>query len=624
MDGEIKMVGDSYAGGFSCGMTLGDSGTMGRMRVVECSEQGLVYCTEDSIALTVISEKCGDVWQVHTEVQNGSDHPVTLEMITSFVLRDVKVDRIYRMQSCWSAEGKLKVESVTDLHLEKSWNGCAYRIEKFGNVGSMPVRKYFPFLVVEDCESGDFIGMQLYCASSWQMELRCKEKETFTISGGLADRDFGQWTKTLHPGEIFAAPKAVIARGNSLLQVCDKLVKAQKPGISPMDASMGILFNEYCATWGNPTFENVKHVCDKIADKGIDFLVIDSGWYGNAENWWDMVGDWVVNQKRFPGGMKGIADYIRSKGMIPGLWFEMECVNSGSENYKQTAHLVQKDGYPLTVGNRRFWDMEDPWAVDYLTRTVIGILKESGFGYLKVDYNDSMGMGCDGPEGPGENLRRKVEASQDFFRKITMEIPGIVIENCSSGGHRLEPSMMELVSQASFSDAHETAAIPLIAANMHRVIQPRQSQIWAVMRSGDSEERIYYSIAATFLGRMCLSGDIYDMSEHQWQLIEEGMAFYKQVSDIIRDGSTIAICADSESYNHPTGSQLVVRRLGDKGLAVFHRFENSLDVETVAAQCLKEQALHTSLEEIKEKIKVLSEYGAMDRDFSAKAWYYQL
>ena len=81
-------------------------------------------------------------------------------------------------------------------------------------------------------------------------------------------------------------------------------------------------------------------------------------------------------------------------------------------------------------------------------------------------------MGCDGAESMGEALRRKVYASQKFFEKIREEIPGIVIENCSSGGHRLEPSMMQLCSQASFSDAHEIKSIPLIAANVQRVIRP--------------------------------------------------------------------------------------------------------------------------------------------------------
>lgn len=614
IDGEVKAVGDSYAGGFSCGMTMGDSGTMEGFRLKLESENETVYENLKGLELSVMRKDLGnETYRVQTVIFNRGDEPVCLEQITSFLLRDIEVDRIYRMQSGWSSEGKLRVESVTDLHLEKSWNGCAYRIEKFGNVGSMPVRKYFPFLAVEDAKRREFTGIQLYCASSWQMEIRCKDKESFTISGGIADRDFGQWTKTLGSGDSFSAPEAVVAKGDSLLEVCDKLVKAQRPRISELDGSMDIIFNEYCTTWGNPTYENVKKVCDKIAHKGIRFLVIDSGWYGNAENWWDMVGDWVVNEKRFPGGMKAIADYIRSRGMIPGLWFEMESVTSGAANYQREDCLVKKDGFPLTVGNRRFWDMENPEAVDYLTDSVIGILKQSGFGYLKVDYNDTLGMGCDGVDGPGENLRRKVAASQRFFEKIRKEIPGIVIENCSSGGHRLEPSMMELVSQASFSDAHETTAIPLIAANLHRVIRPEQSQIWAVMRTGDTDERIYYSIVATFLGRMCLSGDIYNLSQHQWELIEEGIGFYREIAEIIRSGSTVMIQAETESYNNPVGEQLVVRRFGNRGVAVFHRFEGSRDIKAF----LEKKGM------LREETRVLAEYGSADKDFSAKAWLYE-
>ena len=74
------------------------------------------------------------------------------------------------------------------------------------------------------------------------------------------------------------------------------------------------------------------------------------------------------------------------------------------------------------------------------------------------------------------------------------------LENCASGGHRLEPEMMPLMSMASFSDAHECEEIPIIAANLHRVIQPTQSQIWAVIRQDDSLKRIAYSVANTFQG----------------------------------------------------------------------------------------------------------------------------
>lgn len=604
---EIKEIGDAYAGGFSCGLTMGNSGTMGRFLKQEETQESVTYSGTDGCVLRVKKTPDNDALRVQTSFTNGSDRVIELEMITSFAIRDIDADLVHRLQSCWSAEGRLRTESVTDLHMEVSWNRCAMRVEKFGNMGSMPVRKYFPFVALENSKTGHVIGVQLYSPSSWQMEIRCKDSEKLTLTGGIADRDFGHWTKKLAPGETFYAPEAVIARGESLYEVCDKLVKAQHPMISPVDDHMGILFNEYCTTWGHPTIENLKRIADRIADKGIQYLVIDSGWYGTADAWWDQIGDWDVNEKRFPNGMKEVADYIRSKGMIPGLWYELESVTHASRYFNATEHLLQKDGVPLTVGNRRFWDMEDPWVIDYLSDKVIRLLKECGFGYLKVDYNDTIGTGCDGAESLGEALRRKVLATQRFFEKIRREIPGILIENCSSGGHRLEPSMMQLCSQASFSDAHEIPSIPLIAANLHRVIRPDQSQIWAVLRAGDSEDRLHYSVINTFFGRMCLSGDIYELSEAQWKIVEEGMEFYRKASDIIQNGRTILQQYSTASYNDPTGEQIVLREWGMRGLAIVHRFADSKAVGVP----------------VPAGAKILAEYGSAGNDFSAKAWIYE-
>lgn len=168
--------------------------------------------------------------------------------------------------------------------------------------------------------------------------------------------------------------------------------------------------------------------------------------------------------------------------------------------------------------------------------------------------------------------------------------------------------MMELVSQASFSDAHETLSIPLIAANLHAVIRPDQSQIWAVIRANDSEERIYYSMISTFLGRMCLSGDICDLSEKQWQLIQEGIRFYQKAADIIKHGVTIQRTCSTESYNHPQGEQLVIRQWNSRRLIILHRFEHSHNIQPAFPS----------------SAKIISEYGRADRDFSAKAWILSL
>ena len=604
---EVKVMGDAYPGGFACGMSLGRSGTIAGFSKVAEVPEAIRYEDSRGLVLIVHRKQDGEAQRVWTEFQNGSDQEVVLEMLASFALEEVKADAVYRMQSFWSAEGKLRRETICDLHLEPSWNRCATRVERFGNVGSMPVRKYFPFLALEDSESGQVTAIQLYVGASWQMEISVKESELLTVIGGLPDRELGHWMRKVAPGESFSTPQAVIAQGENLYQACRKLVEAQHPMISSVDDHMGIVFNEYCTTWGNPTLENLKQIADRLEGKGVQFLVIDCGWYGHGDAWPQSVGDWDVNPERLPGGLKEAADYIRSKGMIPGLWFELESVGPTSSHYNDREHLVKRDGLPLTVGGRRFWDMEDPWVVDYLTEKVIGQLKAGGFGYIKVDYNETMGMGVDGGDSLGDGLQRKVEASRRFFQKIREEIPGIVIENCSSGGHRLTPAFMELVSQASFSDAHETTAIPLIAANLQRVIRPDQSQIWAVMRVTDDDARLQYSLIATMLGRMCLSGDIHNLSDHQWQVVQEAMAFYEKAADIIRDGVTVLHQVSTPGYNEPQGEQLVLRELGNRGLAVYHRFQNSQD----------------GMPNLPQGCRILESFGSADRDFSAQAWLYE-
>jgi alpha-galactosidase len=215
--------------------------------------------------------------------------------------------------------------------------------------------------------------------------------------------------------------------------------------------------------------------------------------------------------------------------------------------------------------------MKENW--DFLDRKMIRLLKENGFGYLKVDYNECIGAGVDGAESFGEGLRQAVCASQDYFRHIARELPELVIENCSSGGHRLEPSMMSLVSQASFSDAHEALSIPLVAANLHRLIRPEQSQIWAVLRADADEHRINFVLTSAFLGRLCLSGDAADLPQERWQQVLDAIALYAQVRHIIRDGFTDVIESTVQDYSRPRGYQIVRRVLGDEALLVVHTFE---------------------------------------------------
>lgn len=603
---QFKVRGESFGGHFINGISMAQSERIWHCECIASDEEKTVYMSGTEYRITAYHIPKGQVYECYTEFENLTENKITLDMLASFSIKDIEADTLHRATSFWSAEGKLLSQKLTSLNMERSWSGHGIRIEKFGQIGSMPVRKWFPFVGLENSITGEFIGVQLYCPSSWQIEL-FRYKEPLTLQGGLADYDYGHWCKEIEAGENFVTPKAVVATGKSLEEVCDLLVKAQKPDIAPVDEDLPVIFNEYCTSWGNPTIENLEKTAKKLQGSGVKYLVMDSGWYKEEDkNWWDTIGDWNVSPKLFPNGLKEVGDMIKSYGLIPGIWFEMENVAPLSKIYEQTEHLVSRQGYPLSVDGHRFLDLRDQWCVDYLDEKVIKLLRDSGYGYLKVDYNENIGVGCDGAESLGEGLRQYVLASQNYFRRIKEQLPELVIENCASGGHRLEGSTMELCSQASFSDAHECTSIPIIAANVHRMIQPRQSQIWAVLRAKDDLYRTYYSLIAGFLGRLCLSGEIFDLSDETWQVVLEAIKFYDEIKHIIKDGFTSHIECNVEDYNAPVGYQMVLRELSKEALLIVHTFENGAN---------------PPVENLLKDWNIKKEFGcSLDGDFRAKAY----
>lgn len=600
---QVKLAGDAYQGAYAGGRTLRESASVSALAL---DGQQVETRNEKTEICTVFRDVRGYVyrhflsWQSgkkhllsYTVFENQSPEAVELELLSSFSLGGISPFvsseewgqiRVHRMRSVWSMEGRLQTQLLEELQLEPSWGGHAVRCERFGQAGSMPVNGFFPYVAVEDTKSDIFWGAQLMHNASWQMELY-RRGDDLNISGGLADYDFGHWKKNIVPGEQFTTPTAILSvcRGGGIDRISQRMTAALEAAVDAGPASeqeLPIIFNEYCTTWGCPSHENICAIVDAIKDKGFSYFVIDCGWYKQEGVPWDIaMGDYRISKELFPEGLQKTVEYMKAHGMKPGIWFEIDNVGKAADSYHLTEHLLKREGTVLTTSMRRFWDMRQKWVQEDLAKKVIGTLNTYGFEYMKMDYNDSIGVGCDGAESLGEGLRQNMEASLDFIRRVKREVPGIVLENCASGGHKLEPLMMSECSMASFSDAHECEEIPIIAANLHRVILPRQSQIWAVIRKTDSLKRIAYSIANTLLGRMCLSGDVTELTDAQWALIDCGIAFYRKAAPVIKHGCSMRFGPEVVSYRHPTGWQCLLR-LGTgasehRALAVFHTFNGA-------------------------------------------------
>jgi len=563
-------------------LLAGAGGTAGRQVVTVLSGPHGLRCEHR------FSWSPGDAaLRVETRVENRGDAAVSLELLSSFSLDGItpfhRADApgrlvLHRFRSGWSAEGRGDSQALEALHLERGWQGHSVNVERFGQVGSLPVRGYFPCAVVEDTVAGVSWAAQLAWAGSWQMEVY-RQGDSVALSGGLADREFGHWLKTLVPGETLVAPEAwLTVCAGTRDDACARLVEQQERLLPPApetERALAPVFNEFCSSWGDPDEERVLALADRLAGTAVKYLVIDAGWYADKGRlWFNAHGDWNVGSGRFPNGLAATAKAIRERGLIPGLWFEWETCGRTSETFKRTDELLSRDGVTITVADRRFLDLRKPEVRAGLDRRVLGRLRANGFGYVKFDYNETLGLGVDGAESPGEGLRQVILATNELYAGLAKALPNTVIELCASGGHRLEPSLMRHGHMGSFSDAHETPELPIIAAGLHRLVPVRQLQVWAVLRAEADERRLLYVLAAGFLGRMCLSGDLPALSEEQWSLAKRALELYAKAAPVLRDGRTHWFGPLAMAWRHPEGWQLIVRVAADgqTALVVAHAF----------------------------------------------------
>ncbi|HVT81960.1 MAG TPA: alpha-galactosidase, partial [Phycisphaerae bacterium] len=395
---QVKFVGDEYPGAFAQGRTMRGAASNARFKFqsqeVDAAAGRTIVTTHFATAEAIELEHILVLWEgagafeVSTRLSNRSKVPIIVEMLSSFAVGCITPFhagdapgrlRAHRFRSGWSAEGRRETRTLEQLNLERSWSGAAQFSERFGQVGTMPVRGWFPFVAVEDTAAGVVWGANLAWAGSWQMEI-ARQHDEVAISGGLADREFGHWAKTLQPGEELATPMATLACVKGALDaLCHRLTGAQQPATDLQPAGereLPILFNEWATTWGNPSHERVVRIARAMRGMGVKYLVIDAGWYKRdlRTSWEYSHGDWEPCRELFPKGLAATAHAIRDAGLVPGIWFEPETCGRDSLIFQRAEFFLQRDGIPVTVRGRRFLDFRNPRVIAYLSEKMIALL----------------------------------------------------------------------------------------------------------------------------------------------------------------------------------------------------------------------------------------------------------
>lgn len=343
------------------------------------------------------------------------------------------------------------------------------------------------------------------------------------------------WSKKLLEGESFTTVPVAVAPGDSFDQAIESLTRyrrmrhlqADKIGIP------NIIFNDYMNTLnGDPTTEKLLPLIDAAAEVGADIFCIDAGWYDDTGNWWPSVGEWKPSKKRFPGGLSQVVQRIHKHGMKPGLWLEPEVVGVRSPlaDILPDSAFFQLDGQRIVEQERYFLDFRNPEVTGYLDGVIDRLIREFGVGYFKFDYNVTPGLGTSyQSDSPGDGLLGHNRAYQNWISGLYERHPGLILENCSSGGMRTDFAQSSMFRLLSTSDQQDFKTYASITSTAPMSMLPEQAGNWAYPAADMDDEDFVFALSNTLLGHFFLSGYLNRFSPIQLELVKEAVSVYRNI-----------------------------------------------------------------------------------------------
>ena len=319
-----------------------------------------------------------------------------------------------------------------------------------------------PFLAVmehnADEDKGQVYAMTHVYSGSFRLSTDVSIDDRVSMMIGMHP-DVFSWH--LAPGESFQSPEALLvysAEGvNGMSHRFHRFIRKRICRGYWRDLPRPILVNNWEATYFGFNEEKLLAIAEKGAKIGCELFVMDDGWFGKRDSDNCSLGDWVVDKKKLPGGLKPLGEKLNALGLRFGIWFEPEMISPDSDLYRAhpdwCLHMPGRD--PHRARQQLTLDMSRADVRDYIYDRLHAILSSANITYVKWDMNRNMteGFSCVLPQAQRmESQHRYMLGLYRVLEEITTRFPEVLFESCSGGGGRFDCGMLCYMPQTWTSD----------------------------------------------------------------------------------------------------------------------------------------------------------------------------
>lgn len=358
------------------------------------------------------------------------------------------------------------------------------------------------------------------------------------------------------PGEIYLKKKQSISTPILYLSYSDRGLNGMSQQFHQhvRNVILGDRLNQprpvHLNTWEGIYFQHdPEYICQmatEAAKLGVERFIVDDGWFKGRHGDTSSLGDWYIDEHKYPTGITDLIQHVHQQGMEFGLWFEPEMVNKDSDLYrKHPDWLLAVDGYDQPTGRHQYvLDLQNDAVFEYLFTRLDYFLSEYAIDYIKWDMNREVVQPAH--HGIASGIRQ-VERYYQLMDRLAEKYPDVDIESCAAGGGRIDYEVLKRAHRFWASDNNDPLERQQIQKGMSYFFPPEVMGAHIGAYHSHTTRRTHSmglrGITAMF-GHMGLELDPVAIGEDEKAAYRHYVELHKQWRHLLHHGNTYRLTLD--------------------------------------------------------------------------------
>lgn len=525
-----------------------------------------------------------DIIETWTEITNKGKKPVTLTRFDSGSLPFRSPQAwLTSLYGSWANEGRVNTEPINPgmkviQNKDGVRNSHTSHAEVMLSLDGKPAEN-----------SGRVIGAALVYGGNYRLRINSDDRGNHQFFAGINPEESAY---RLMPGETFTTPALALTYSAKGMGEASRNFHrwGRQYHIAHGTEVNPILLNSWEGVYFNIDEPTMAGMMQDIKDMGGELFVMDDGWFGRRDSDNSSLGDWEVDSRKLPHGIKGLTDEAARRGVKFGIWIEPEMTNSNAELYKKHPDWVLKAPNRPVVegrgGTQLVLDLANPKVQDFIYNLVDTMLTNNPeIAYIKWDANapvmqyGSQYLPADRQSELSIRFHRGLES---VLKRIRAKYPDVAIQACASGGGRANYGLLDYTDEFWVSDNTDALQrlggqwgtslfFPAVVMGSHISAVPNHTTFRVVP--------LKFRCDVAMTGRLGMEIQPRDMSAEDRDLCRKAIEAYKGVRDVVQLGDLYRLLSPFE--NHGAASLMYVAPAKDRAVYYWFRTNNDYSAPIV-------------------------------------------